>query len=417
MLKHLTYGLMAAAAMSLGLTSCSSDDPYELCTSKATNSGNLFRVPLDSALMHANKAFEQLAKENTRSTNRRVCDVKYISSSDMKTRSGGTNDTLLYIVNYADNAGFAVLSADSRSEVPIYAISDSEAFQINNDTNPIIQKWLDNVLMSIPLDTLNNHLQIVPPRYDDPPHSLYDPVYNMEIAPMIGHYQSRLKPIMVSQYCTNPQGEPCLTGCVAIGVEILMSYYKYPFSYGGQNFDWDAMNAGEDYDGIARLVYQLGLPENLDNMYHSMDANAGAYHTNIPQTLSNFGYTSSHIFQYLAGNETAFQADLMDGPICLYAKCSRERSAHVWVIDGLLKSTRLISLPRLDLMGGEEEIRHLYHCVWGNGGTCNGFYYFTGSFIGRPDVMGDDDPYDFHGDVWIYHDQAVQYLPNIVLNR
>lgn len=118
-----------------------------------------------------------------------------------------------------------------------------------------------------------------------------------------------------------------------------MCTYRYPDSYNGYEFDWQEMIDSKKiiegtarFDGrtyflgepdagmhqIARLMQQLGLPENLDMNYGKHGS--GAYMKSILRTLENFGYAKGAIFlmnslvkgQYLE----KISSELKDGYYC-----------------------------------------------------------------------------------------------------
>lgn len=141
----------------------------------------------------------------------------------------------------------------------------------------------------------------------------------------------------------------CPTGCVATAVAQLMSIYRYPTSYAGYTFDWDAMIADSTNNGVAQLMYLLGLYGNLGMNYSPTGSNAAL--ASVPHTLENFGY-------YDGGEHALYRtihimADVMSGrpvlidgvcsyQICVYNPlgvliyfgCSQEGGRHTWLGDG-----------------------------------------------------------------------------------
>ncbi|MCM1005964.1 MAG: Spi family protease inhibitor [Prevotella sp.] len=101
-------------------------------TGEQVQSGNPYRVSLDDALSVADKIMGDIEISPTRKS-RTIRNVKYVTEPN--TRSGAT-DTLLYVVNYDDDMGFAVLGADVRSQ-PVYAIASEGEFNLSDSTtNP-----------------------------------------------------------------------------------------------------------------------------------------------------------------------------------------------------------------------------------------------------------------------------------------
>ena len=124
--------LISYAAVALVLTACSSEEPITPPNQVNDAMGaNPYRVSLTDALKNADALLGELGEgETTRSAERKVESVEYYSRPGTRALGG---DTLLYLVNYADDAGFALLSADSRLR-PIYAISDEGSMSFSDTT-------------------------------------------------------------------------------------------------------------------------------------------------------------------------------------------------------------------------------------------------------------------------------------------
>lgn len=101
------------------LGSCSNDLMESVNQSSGT-SGATTRVDMQTALDRAERMLAKIEGGKTRS--RRVASIRYLNI-DGKTRAEGSIDSLYYIINYADNGGFAVTGADTRLD-GIYAISE-----------------------------------------------------------------------------------------------------------------------------------------------------------------------------------------------------------------------------------------------------------------------------------------------------
>ena len=141
----------------------------------------------------------------------------------------------------------------------------------------LLEEYVDNV---IAIDTMQLRLDTIDWYYAGIP----------DFAVMINGYC----PVKWGQeypynyYCPTEDGQNTLTGCVATAVAQLMCTYRYPDSYNGYEFDWQEMIDSKKiiegtarFDGrtyflgepdagmhqIARLMQQLGLPENLDMNY------------------------------------------------------------------------------------------------------------------------------------------------------
>lgn len=101
------------------VVSCSQQE--ELLSSRFDNqeSANNYHRSLNEALKEADAHFNLVFGEKTRGTARKVSSIEYINPS---TRGDGKKASY-YVVNYKDNQGFSLLSADKRQDA-VFAISD-----------------------------------------------------------------------------------------------------------------------------------------------------------------------------------------------------------------------------------------------------------------------------------------------------
>lgn len=90
-------------------------------------------VSLEEALKNADDLFSRMEGKNTRTATKRrtVCSVQSLGEGG-RTRAAG-EDPLYYVVNYADDAGFAILGADTRLD-EVYAFSDTGSLNLNDTT-------------------------------------------------------------------------------------------------------------------------------------------------------------------------------------------------------------------------------------------------------------------------------------------
>lgn len=88
---------------------------------------NEYAVSLDEALNNLNKTLDWIDKP-TRGAKRRIATINTISRKDVfgqTTRSDAeSTENLLYVVNFENNEGYAILGADSRLE-PVLLVADS----------------------------------------------------------------------------------------------------------------------------------------------------------------------------------------------------------------------------------------------------------------------------------------------------
>lgn len=400
--------LISYAAVALVLTACSSEEPITPPNQVNDAMGaNPYRVSLTDALKNADALLGELGEgEVTRSAERKVESVEYYSRPGTRSLGG---DTLHYLVNYADDAGFALLSADSRLR-PIYAISDEGSMSFSDTT---YNKGLALFARGVEIDVDNTIRSII----DRP--GVIDTIIPFkrvvrEVAPLLNYYQSRWSQgYPYNQYCYTSTGDQAVVGCAAVAVGMIMSYYSHPTIYAGYRFDWQAMNSGQNYEDIARLLSILGDENNL-RMNYGVNS-SGAYPSRYYPTFSNMNYSGHNQLQTFSEEDVCSILDRFDdsifekiGPVimCGYGYDENDEIVgHGWVVDGYVQYE--VTSPLIGQGYVLDDI--LFHCVWGWGGSCNGYFYWakTNSFGGLPDETGSNG--DYHDTGYIF-DTNVQYM-------
>ena len=396
--------LISYATVALVLTACSSEEPITPPNQVNDAMGaNPYRVSLTDALKNADALLGELGEgEVTRSAERKVESVEYYSRPGTRSLGG---DTLLYLVNYADDAGFALLSADSRLR-PIYAISDEGSMSFSDTT---YNKGLALFARGVEIDVDNTIRSII----DRP--GVIDTIIPFkrvvrEVAPLLNYYQSRWSQgYPYNQYCYTSTGDQAVVGCAAVAVGMIMSYYSHPRSYAGYTFDWQAMNNGQNYENIARLLSLLGDQNNLQMNYGV--SSSGAFPSRYYPTFSNMNYSGHNLLQTFSEEDVCEILDKSQGIILnrtggpVLVRGNSIRGGHGWVVDGYVQYE--VTSPLIGQGYVLDDV--LFHCVWGWGGSCNGYFYWakTNSFGGLPNETGSND--DYH-DTGIIFDTNIQYM-------
>ena len=396
--------LISYAAVALVLTACSSEEPITPPNQVNDAMGaNPYRVSLTDALKNADALLGELGEgEVTRSIERKVESVEYYSRPGTRSLGG---DTLLYLVNYADDAGFALLSADSRLR-PIYAISDEGSMSFSDTTYnkglALFARGVEAEITSlpnlpyIPVDSL-----ILKP--DFPVNPKVDTLRSVKdrVRPMLTTYQRNWNQVApFNKYCYTSTGEEAQVGCTAVAAAQIMAYHKWPEQYGGYTFDWDEINNG-NIDMLARFLSVLGDESNLRIRYGENDSPASP--TRYYPTFLNMGYSchsdlipfeENDICAFLKGT---YSTDYPATPLLVNGNHPTS-NGHGWVIDGFVqyKYTKVVVPPITTF----DDI--LYHCVWGWGGCNNGYYYWAKNNRFDPEIIEKDrydnyegDPYNF----------------------
>lgn len=179
--RHFLLALaLPAVAICAGLQSCSEDDGPGLPADKETDSAQSRRNPLmrspEEAIDIAQRAWEDFYGDGeapASRSSRGVIDygrpVEVVRGAGSR---GGSSDTLLYVVNFADDGGFAVIAAPRGADELLAVTSQGHYYpesQPDQEKVPGFELWMENAREYAatglyPVDTTNNNIiPIMPP--------------------------------------------------------------------------------------------------------------------------------------------------------------------------------------------------------------------------------------------------------------
>ena len=314
----------------------------------------------------------------------------------LATRAGEEVEPYFHIFNFGDNEGFAIMSGDDRVE-PLLALT------FKGELTP--ETEIDNLGFEIAYEKMEEYYVEKVSSQSDESLGLDVPSFDTIPTPMIidstyyypmtyGYCPVKWgQGVPYNKYCFVPNTNTlALTGCVPTAVAQLMAIYKYPNSYcylpdnDSEDFNWEDMTSqtpsSAGIDDIARLMYFLGKPENLEATYGA--SASSAYTACVPRTLEYFGYENG-------GNLISYDADvviseLQNGyPVLMSGKRMNEYAeykGHSWLAHGLMKRTIIFKRYYRPLgwiiIGGPIETYYIL-CNWGWDGDADG-YYLSNSF-------------------------------------
>lgn len=341
------------------------------------------RISLERALEIADGFFAET--EGMTRTSREIANVEIIKSP--ATRGIESNDTLLYLVNYKDNKGFALLGTDERMH-DIYAISEEGKFDINEISQyPSLYSFLQNAIIHASGALKESH-ETRGFSWSDGNGSTVAIVHQVQplIKPNVAKW-GQMPPF--NRYCNNGQSYP---GCVPVAAAIYMSYFKWPNESVAGVYDWDKMIENDDTDEVAKLLKSLGHRDLFNCSYSSTggdvdnDSIAGPF-TRLGYTLnpSHTGKAVSEWFDSMISLIKKGSAEIQ-GPVpvlvwgdnALNLRPTDRYVAHLFVVDGEI-TRRYISR-----MNGTvvfmRDMPTLIHVIWGWEGRYNGYYVYDCTF-------------------------------------
>lgn len=409
------------------------------------------RVPVDAALAGLRSLIKQIDGTTRSGVTRTIREVLPLRSRmAVLTRAvdaGITDrpDTLLYLVNFDDDAGYAILGADDRL-VPIFALVDagsiSEEDFTGDDLHPANEYILNGVIARI-VNPGGDSLSIgYPPiEYDRPQFIMLDTsewfVYSY-LAPILLTKWDQKWPFNKNYPKIHPSVAADTTrysaGCwmVALGQILAGLEYRVPQPSWPEpinSIDWNGVkqisnymnydhettcySTAENQQQVADLMYRLytgcrAIPAQMMPNYNSFSTlvSSTAVGASI-DSVAKFMRDTLRLRNVRVGEFNGKDAVYMVANRCPVGTSGKEtkffNARHAWVIDGFMD---IICTDR-------DERDTLFHCNWGYKGKGDGFYSFR--YMGKNNYYYSDPhvrdaeksmPYDFtNNQRFIYYER------------
>ena len=326
-------------------------------------------------------------------------DVQYILNSSA-TRSDDEPDTLMYVFNYEDNAGFAVVSANRATE---------ELIAVTEQGNYVAGEETGNKGFELYMDMAEDYLKaaVLPPSIDDEDDGEEDngPVDMCELVritqkcilcsygPFVTTRWGQGAPY--NQYCITNDGDTIDAGCLITAVAQIFSYYEHPtqidINYEGGSsilpLNWSEIKKHmggfpygctcTEHETISRLFRQLGY--RLQAIYWEEESGGNPGFLN--ETLRLSGY--NHDGDWQSYSSSVVEASLSQCQlVCIRGSRQTEGSGHAWVIDGFKRmetveieySRNTVTGEMIELWRDIPRIKSYNHFNWGWDGDSNGYY-------------------------------------------
>ena len=331
-----------------------------------------------------------------------ICPTK----SNTVPRIDNSDDTLLYIVNFNNNNGYAVLSAMTSAKNPVFCVTESgcitaEDFrkadeylqslssldEIEHDIgsrDPYINDLGETFVPAIILSRV--YLGDLPINFsdddeeaddDDEPARLYDTVVVSKVGPFLETKWTQWSPF--NNFLNN---KDIPAGCVAITTAQILAYNEVApkDSFDGHPYDWDLMQTVYNYRNIgsagepeaqelvSAFAKEVGKRENCRIRYK--EGGSSGYADGAKRTFKNYGYKD--VKKYLGFGKKKQEkviAQLTYGLPVYIDGLDKRWSGHAWVIDGFfVRNIYYASTGKL------KEQERMFHCNWGWQGASDGYY-------------------------------------------
>ena len=407
MRKYFNFKNLCCIFAASTLFACTQDsiDNLSVQTEEETEAMNELpkRRTYEEALAVAQDAIGLLGENSTtrsgkpRSIN--TADVQYIVNTS-STRSTEEPDTLMYVFNYEDNAGFAVVSANRATE-ELIAVTEQGNYVAGEETgNGGFDLYMDMAeqyvaMAAEPLPGVGGD--------DDGMEEFTE--FRMFVDRDTITYGPYI-PVRWGQdwpynkACPIQNGKRTKAGCVATAIAQIMTYYKHPtsmtiydtYSVYEQDLDWTNINkhvytestastvcsqctVSGWHNVIGALVAQIGREV---NMWYT-DSVSSAFSENVASALTSFGYTCDPFRNY--ANTTVTSSIKSGKLVYMCGAVAGANIGHAWIVDGY---RRVHALHRECIRPMSQlfwtELRrwttddYYYHINWGWNGDSNGYF-------------------------------------------
>lgn len=373
--------------------------PIETVSFAVTDS---FYVPYETALIYAEqKLNEEGGSTRAANINRKVAEhYEYVVNSTTRS-TGGNEDVRFHVINFENNQGYALVSADSRT-TPVYAYSSTGNLNIDEAIeNCGFDEFMDAATAFYTKETrdfINPPTPIIP--------TPTNPIQQLPIVEYEGqmYYVESLNCTVQNSggilikatwgqgwpynyYCGSNNaasdiGYHNAAGCGPIAAAQIMSYFKYPASHDGYTLNWNAITSAsyfyniypqisDNAKAVARLIHLVG-----DEANANYGTTTGTYIANMDDMFRAFGYSCTGPVNF---NSQIVKTSLDNSSPVYFRGQDSNDNAHAWVIDSykqnVINNTYYYTYePYNKYITTTTLVSMYYHCNWGWDGSANGWF-------------------------------------------
>lgn len=299
-------------------------------------------------------------------------------------------DTLMYLVNFNSNKGFAILAGDRRLGEDVYCIAEEgsvapadfkRAFEFlsssvsetkSSDINEeLFHDMGPDFVPALLLSAMLNDLQ------DDSIKQPHEKTKAIHATDSLILLNTKWGQWGVFNDCIpkDKKNRECPVGCVATACGQIMAYCRYPENpvFDGLACSWDKILEVSNYKTlnktpsseaatqVAKFMYHIGK-KHLLYIRYAYDGSWGMA-DGVVRTLKAYGYKNvKKVTGFGQKNRSKASASLRNRyPVYLGASDSKRCIGHAWVIDG--------------------EWNGYFHCNWGWSGKWDGYYSKDNCFV------------------------------------
>lgn len=397
------------------LVSCSADVEPSI-KDKETVSTKIFKISEEEAVRRLEKVL-QVFDTSTRTGRRTIKEIIPRLNSKTRTYTAESLDTLMYVVNFDDNNGYAVVAADERINDFVLALIDTGNYEPSSSYIPSLESLSNDELYELLNDDEKDDFwcgRISPsdltiPSIEMIEDYLISEMQNVEYkitridtiatetkkGPFLKTKWEQDAPYnWMCHFCINghfhldANEDNCPTGCGATALAQVLSYHKYPKTVDNHIYNWDILHqrerfyvndAIEDIAEVAYLMKDAGLACFMD---YRLDVSLTTA-KKIQKALDlTFKYRNTDKINSFAEAKIISSLNMGTIPI-VFGLAKGKKIGHIWVVDGYHKykfttteityrDSTYSEIISEELQNSKE--KYYYHCNYGWGGIADGYY-------------------------------------------
>ena len=388
---------LIAVASTMMLWACSSEEPaMKIDASQESKTISCIRTSEEAIAIAENLAAATANESRSASKAVDASSLKVIGTNTSRSNA----DTLIYAIDYADNAGFVLISAKKSTE-PILAVIDNGSY---DETDP-----LDNTGYQLFMESAKNYVtnaptkvEIEPGREDFRLVQYVDTTYTL--------YANKAR-VSVEWHQAWPENMFCpnkIAGCGPVAIAQILSHFKPNIDinltfnerpYDHLTIDWNEINK---HVTSIRIIE----PTELEKDSHILSCNASSdNHTKLAALIREIGelgdcsygqnntgineYNAIRVLESFLSNKTGelvsasqFYSKLQSNGVGLVFGLDADEGGHIWVADGTAYCIKHINTyynycpttKEYDYKDVKNVTSNYIHYNWGAAGKYNGYF-------------------------------------------
>lgn len=294
-------------------------------------------------------------------------------------------DTLLYIVNFGEDDGFAVMDANNGDLLVLTEKGDLHTEDLTQEYNIDDSEIEPKEMMAY---LLKDRSITPPPSFGGDPIDPNKPeiiivgdwVTKYQVEPLVKVKFGQEDPY--NRLCYDDELNICPAGCVAIAIIQVMSANKCPNTIGNLTYNWDTIinnykTNTSVQDVLASWIRTIGGQCNMDygvngsaaSIYDAVDC--FELYPQYKNVTIDYNPTKEEVYSMLSNAKPLYFRAGLDTIIY-----NSNGGGHAWVVDGCIYQEQKVTTTTLygAVTSKYTNYRNYVHCNWGWYGECDGYY-------------------------------------------